>query len=493
MCLFSSVPLYFGPHKVMPSTWNYPPVSSYKARNTADVYAPNLAGDLSPMYFYCDFSEPVTPAVLSHDSPLDIRRTNGLHAESSPNEEIDSENGEVAQVLSVDKLSNLENSDTNNNNSFHENEQDTIYEEIKPPDEYSLPESPVSSLSTGQYSEPTPSHSPMYVSRESSQRISQHLSADGYELPLVQVRRQLQELPETEGEGDWNELMKALKVSKPDGELTGLNELEELDLPPPPESPDDIITEEQEQSDDSKVAETLVEPQQLSKIETTTNTTELLLAAPIEAKLRSRSLLSDTGSEQSGSKGSLKCHRMSSFKPNETELRVFTQSLDNAPTGSMMNFTASSPTISSCNVSVECNSTGFEEVRDETTRKKLQETEELIQYFREKREQVCGNPEKEDMGLPKMEAVESASDPTIYKSSTFGVAEIDRPMITMDIAAGNKRLRKAEKAASKNRKSWAGGDTMTRNIGLDEHKYISMSNPDLPSSLPRKRRKGFFW
>lgn len=121
------------------------------------------------------------------------------------------------------------------------------------------------------------------------------------------------------------------------------------------------------------------------------------------------------------------------------------------------------------NVSDDSQSLGkFQNVEDPATIRKLQETEDLIQYFRQKRREIVG---------------ESGDGSTSSVTDNF-----DAPIVVSDLAAGNKRLRRAEKAAIKNRKSWGGVD----NVDFTEDPgSMSMSTPDLPSLSKRKKQSIF--
>ena len=160
--------------------------------------------------------------------------------------------------------------------------------------------------------------------------------------------------------------------------------------------------------------------------------------------------------------------QFSSFKPNEGAIKVFS----NTPSEIKLLSQPSSPINSNppggeASISRAESMEQFKDVKDPATRQKLQETEDLIEYFRRKRQEMFESSVDGNIGI-------SGDSPD----------GLSGPIIVTDIAAGNKRLRKAEKAATKNRKSWAGGDTLQK---VEDPGTLSISNPDLSATSSRKK------
>lgn len=394
----TTAPVYFGPHKVKSSCWNYPTFSHLK--NDSSGFPP------VPSSFYCDFSEPVTPSLLSHDTPP---LTNGLGNKwhprpPTPPPKVD-DIFEDDESVFVENL--LECGDANNNGSNHVGtaEGDIVYEEIVT----SLTESvdaadfPVQNVLTDQtHGKEVQSHDGALVPNPQSKRSARSSEIDSDDT-----------VNEIITNGSVNEEMSSLdeqmsnSTESNDEHLSARNGYVALTSPPDYPTP--------RRKDSMKKGAGTIE---FSKRD----------AAEKQTIQRIDDTLSAEGTQQ-------ELH-LSEFKSDPTNVSEDSKSLES-----------------------------FHDVVDPATIRKLQETEDLIQYFRQKHQEIVGE-----------------SGDGAMSSATGNFVS---PIVVSDLAAGNKRLRRAEKAAIKNRKSWGGIDNVdfTEDPGL-----MSRSTPDLSSMSKRKKQ-----
>nr|XP_039255616.1 uncharacterized protein LOC120332440 [Styela clava] len=508
----TNAPIYFGPHKVKPSFWNYPPTSSMYAMNKNSV--PDVCQHLerSNTHRDCDFSEPVTPAVIfSKNAPFSVNtlpKKSVPHRPATPpplsrepvdfdTDDVEYENDFAADILihNTKSAGNEFDNDKNNNESlvFDNTLEDATYEEIH---EYRINSSPESRFSSpgGRIENTGNFRSILPVDSDDDQVDIP--SANGYLIPTPPSQRSKRyvvadveemKMSDSGSERDWTDLMKVLGA-----EDSGMKKTQNLEgdipepLPPPPRS-EPVV--------ENNLRDIIVPPPPSyppPKIERSESTRSDKFVRHRSAKEPERNIDSDQHQKQKqrystsfadvNSLEGSPTHRFSSFKPSEDDLKVFSQTRKDTTTSQFG--TDPSPAADgkkSNSGSHDDNQllNGHDNHLDPVTRQKLQETEDLIKFFRQRREE-CSSAEKSSNKNDSRSPV---------SSQEFGSSEISTPRIVTDIAAGNKRLRKAEKAANKNRKSWAGSETLPTKLSVVESpKQMSMSNPDLSSFSSQKKR-----